>query len=78
MTHEIDTRLRALERAVVCLLRDVRATEEKDQSTLYSAVTWGERLDAVYAAVLPRSLDHDPTPAPTEPTPAARGEVANG
>jgi hypothetical protein len=63
MSSDVETRLRALERAVEYLLRDARATEEKDKSTLYSVQTWDERLDAVCAS---------PTLTPTAP---ARAET---
>jgi hypothetical protein len=79
MTHEIDTRLRALERAVVELLTDRLIQETRHpNTTTQGAAWWGEARDAVWAAM--------PTfdAAPAEPTPAApsetggdlRGEIA--
>jgi len=67
MTHEIDTRLRALERAVVELLTDRHIQEARHPNTTTQSPGWWAEARGMIRAAIPAHSDA----APAEPTPAA-------
>jgi|GEM_PF-7033162 hypothetical protein len=67
MTHEIDTRLRALERAVVELLTARHIQEARHPNTTTQSPGWWIEARGMIRAAIPAHSDA----APAEPTPAA-------